>query len=158
MILGRAGRPMAYSHILVPTDGSKRSRKAIAAAVRLACAVGARVTGIYVVGEGVPTAFSGSKLYGSGVLGREYRLRVKRAAQAILAEVERQAAAAAVPCQVLRRVAREPWRAILHAARSRGCDLVVMGSHGRGSVETVLLGSQTVKLLAHSKIPVLVCR
>ena len=156
--LGRGGRPAAYRHILVPTDGSKRSGKAIRAAVRLARALGARITGIHVIGEGVPTAFSGDKLYGSGVLGREYRVRVKRETQALLAEVERQARAAAVPCQVLRRLAREPWKAILRTARSGRCDLVVMGSHGRGSVKAALLGSQTVHLLAHSKIPVLVCR
>jgi nucleotide-binding universal stress UspA family protein len=148
---------MAYRHILVPTDGSQRSRKSIAAAVRLARALGARITGIHVVDEGVPTAFSGSKLYGSGVLGRQYRVAVKREAMAILAEVERQAAAARVPCEVVRRLG-QPWKEILSAARSRRCDLVVMGSHGRGSVKAFLLGSQTARLLAHSRIPVLVCR
>ena len=149
---------MTYEHILVPTDGSKRSRKAIAAALRLAEPLGARITGIYVMGEGVPTAFSGNRLYGSGVLSREYRDRAKREAQIALAEVERGAAARGVPCEVLRRLAREPWKAILGAARSRGCDLVVMGSHGRGSLKSALLGSQTLKLLSRSKIPVLVCR
>jgi nucleotide-binding universal stress UspA family protein len=149
---------MAYRHLLVPTDGSARSRKATAAAVRLARAIGARVTAIHVVAAGVPTLFSGSKLYGSGVLGREYRELVNRETRRVLAQVERQAASAGVPCRTLRRLAREPWRAILGAARAGGCDLIVMGSHGRGGVQSVLLGSQTVKVLAHSKIPALVCR
>lgn len=149
---------MAYRNLLVPTDGSARSRKALRAAVALACTSGARITGIHVTAEGIPTVFSGSKLYGSGVLGREYRERAKREARQILAEVERRAAAEGVPCRVVRRLAREPWRAILAAARSHGCDLIVMGSHGRGSVKTLLLGSQTAKVLAHSRIPVLVCR
>jgi len=149
---------MAYRNLLVPTDGSGRSRKAIRAAVALARTIGARITGIYVIAEGVPTVFSGSRLYGSGVVGREYRELVKREARQILAEVERRADDEDVPCRVLRRLAREPWRAILAAARSHGCDLIVMGSHGRGSVQTLLLGSQTAKVLAHSKIPVLVCR
>lgn len=149
---------MPYRHILVPTDGSARSRKAIATAVRLARAIGARVTGIYVIAEGVPTVFSGSKLYGSGVLSRQVFERVKREAREALAQVERQAEAARVPCRILHPLARDPWRAILRAARSSGCDLIVMGSHGRGSVQAVLLGSQTVKVLAHSRIPVLVCR
>jgi nucleotide-binding universal stress UspA family protein len=149
---------MGYEHILVPTDGSKRSRKAITAALRLAEPLGARITGIYVTGEGVPTALSGTRLYGSGVLSREYRELARREAQAALAEVEKHAGARGVPCQVLRRLAREPWKAILSAARSRGCDLIVMGSHGRGAVKSALLGSQTLKLLSRSKIPVLVCR
>ena len=149
---------MAYRNILVPTDGSSRPRRAIATAVSLARALGARITGIYVIAEGVPTAFSGSRLYGSGVMSREYRELAKREAQTILAQVERQAAAAGVPCRALRRLAREPWRTILRDARSRGCDLIVMGSHGRGAVQAVLLGSQTAKALAHSKIPLLVCR
>ena len=68
---------MAYRHIMVPTDGSGRSRRAIAAAVGLARALGARITGIYVVAEGVPTVFSGDKLFGSGVMSREYRKLAK---------------------------------------------------------------------------------
>ena len=149
---------MSYEHILVPTDGSARSRKAVAAALRLAEPLGARITGIYVMGEGVPTAFSGNRLYGSGVLSPEYRDRAKREAQAALAEIEKGAAARGISCEVVRRLAREPWKAILGAARSRRCDLVVMGSRGRGSVKSALLGSQTLKLLSRSKIPVLVCR
>ena len=149
---------MAYQHILVPTDGSARSQKAIAAAMELALSTGARVTGLYVVPEGAPTLFSGTKFYGSGVLGREYRKLVKREAERILAQVKRSPAAAGVRCDVLKRLGRDPWRTILGTAQARGCDLIVMGSHGRGSVQTLLLGSQTLKVLAHSRIPVLVCR
>jgi nucleotide-binding universal stress UspA family protein len=145
-------------HILVPTDGSGRSRRAIRVAVDLARALRARVTGIYVIAEGVPTAFSGGKLYGSGVMSREYRSLAQFEAARALAELESRAAAAGVRHASVRRQARHPWRAILRAARARGCDLIVMGSHGRGSVRTVLLGSQAAKVLAHSKIPVLVCR
>jgi nucleotide-binding universal stress UspA family protein len=149
---------MGCRHILVPTDGSARSARAIAAAVDLARATGARLTGLYVVAEGVPNLFTGSKLYGSGVLGRDHRRLVRREAERILAEVERRASAAGIPCQVLKRLAREPWRTILGTAHARGCDLIVMGSHGRGSVKSLFLGSQTLKVLAHSKVPVLVCR
>jgi nucleotide-binding universal stress UspA family protein len=149
---------MGIRHILVPTDGSARSRKAIAAAVDLARSTGARLTGLYVVPEGVPNLFTGDKLYGSGVIGREYRARANEQAERILAEVAHRADAAEVSCKVLRRLAREPWRAILAAARSQRCDVIVMGSHGRGSAKSLLLGSQTLKVLAHSRIPVLVCR
>lgn len=149
---------MTYRHILAPTDGSRRSRKAIATAVDLARATGARITGLFVVAEGVPTAFSGEKLYGSGVLSRELRALAKLEANSALEEVARQATAAGVPFKLAQRLAPVPWRGIIGTARARGCDLIAMGSHGRGSVRTVLLGSQTVKVLAHSKIPVLVCR
>ena len=149
---------MPYKHILVATDGSGLSGKAIRTAARLAAALGAKLVGIYVVAEGVPTLFSGSKLYGSGVMSRAYRQLALRAAQRALALFEREASAAGVPCRGLRRLARHPWRSILGAARSRGCDLIVMGSHGRGGMRAVLLGSQTVKVLAHSRVPVLVCR
>ena len=106
----------------------------------------------------MPTVFSGDKLFGSGVMSREYRNLAKLEARRALAEVERQSAAAGVPCRTLQRLASTPWQAILRAARSLGCDLIVMGSHGRGAAATVLLGSQTARVLAHSRIPVLVCR
>jgi nucleotide-binding universal stress UspA family protein len=147
-----------YKHMLVPTDGSKLSEKAIKIAARFAAASGARITAIYVVPEGVPTLFSGEKLYGSGVLGRQYRALVKSEANKALAVVEIEAEIAGVPYASVRAVAESPWRAILRAARSRHCDLIVMASHGRSGVKALALGSQTTRILAHSKIPVLVCR
>ena len=149
---------MAYRSILVATDGSPRSRAAVRAAAALAKAAGARLAGIFVVADGVPTLFSGSKLYGSGVMSAEYRNLARQQAAEILAEVEREAAQAGVACRVIRRLARRPWRAILDTARAEGCDLIVMASRGaRAGVGAALLGSQTTRLLAHSKIPVLVC-
>jgi nucleotide-binding universal stress UspA family protein len=149
---------VTYRHILVPTDGSPRSRAAIGEAARLARALRARLTGLFVVAEGVPTAFSGAKLYASGVLSRENRALLRREAQQALAEVERQAAKAGVPFTLVQRRARTPWRAMLATARTRRCDLIVVGSRGRGALKSALLGSQALKVLAHSRIPVLVCR
>jgi nucleotide-binding universal stress UspA family protein len=127
-------------------------------AVRLARSTGARVSGLHVMPQGVPTAFSGGKLYGSGVIGPQYRRRARQEADRILAEVGREARSAGVPCETLRHLATDPWRAIVAAAQARRCDLIVMASHGRGSVKSLFLGSQTLKVLAHSRIPVLVCR
>ena len=149
---------MGFEHILVPTDGSKRSRKATTVALGLAAPLGARITALYVLDEGVPTIFTGKRLYASGVVGAQYRKRAKREAEAALAEIERSAKLAEVPFRGLSRVARAPWQAILKTARARGCDLIVMGSHGRGGVESAVLGSQTLKLLSNSRIPVVVCR
>jgi nucleotide-binding universal stress UspA family protein len=147
-----------HTHILVPTDGSELSRKAIKTGVRLARTLGARITAMYVVPEGVPTLFSGEKLYGSGVLGREYGDLIRRQAMKALAIAEAEARAAGVSCTSLRPVARHPWDAITRAARSTRCDLIVMASHGRSGLKALALGSETAKVLAHSKIPVLVCR
>ena len=149
---------MAYRHILVATDGSRFSRRAVNAAVRVARRCGARLTAVFVIPAGVPTAFSGDKLYGSGVMSTEMRRLARAQAERALAEVSAQAAAAAVRCEVLRRVARAPWRAILGVARSRRCDLLVMGSHGRSALPTLILGSQTTQALARSKVPLLICR
>jgi nucleotide-binding universal stress UspA family protein len=148
----------AYRNILVATDGSPRSRAAVRTAAQVARAVGARLTGIFVVAEGAPTIFSGSKLYGSGVMSAAYRNLARLQTKEILAEVEREAARAGVACRVAQRLARHPWRAILGTARAEGCDLIVMASRRRAGMGAVLLGSQTARLLAYSKIPVLVCR
>jgi nucleotide-binding universal stress UspA family protein len=147
-----------YKHILVPTDGSNLSRKAIKIAAGLARALGARITAIYVVPEGVPTLFSGDRLYGSGILGRQYRELVKSEAKKALAVVEIEAGIAGVAYASVRGLAGHPWQAIIRTARSRRCDLIVMASHGRAGLTALALGSETTKVLAHSKIPVLVCR
>jgi nucleotide-binding universal stress UspA family protein len=147
-----------YRHILVPTDGSDRSRKAIRIAARLARALGAKITAIYVIPEGVPTLFSGEKLYGSGVLSRQHKALVDAEAKKALAVVEIEAEISGVAYSGVRQVAPHPWQGILRAARSRHCDLVVMASHGRSGLKAAALGSETTKVLAHSKIPVLVCR
>jgi nucleotide-binding universal stress UspA family protein len=147
-----------YKHILVPTDGSALSRRAIKTAARLASALGARITAIYVVAEGVPTVFSGDKLYGSGILGRQYQALIDSQAKKALAVVEIEAGIAGVPYSSVRPAPEQPWRAIIRAARSRGCDLIVMASHGRSGLRALAVGSETAKVLAHSKVPVLVVR
>jgi nucleotide-binding universal stress UspA family protein len=149
-------KTMLYKHILVPTDGSALSRKAVRTAVALARALDARITALYVVPEGVPTLFSGDKLYGSGVLAPEYKDAIRRAAEGALGFARSTAEAAGVPCSSARTLARAPWQAIVHTARARDCDLIVMASHGKRGLAA--LGSQTMKAVAHTRIPVLVCR
>src|SRR5688500_2442566 len=146
-----------YRKILVPIDGSERSLKAARLAAGLAARLHGSMSALYVTLEGVPSAFSGGAIYASGVLGRRYEAFLKKQADDALAAVAAEAARFAVEVTLVRRIARHPWRAILATARARGCDLIVMASHGRGGAPRLLLGSETAKVLAHSKIPVLVC-
>ena len=146
---------MGYRHILLPTDGSAHSRRAIDAAVELACKFGARITSLYVALEGVPTAFSGKRLYASNLFAPKYRAALDRAAARALAAVERAARTAGVRHTAARATARAPWAAIVREARTRKCDLIVMASHRSRGLRA--LGSQTVKAIRHTRIPVLVC-
>jgi nucleotide-binding universal stress UspA family protein len=147
---------MTYRNILVPTDGSARSRRAAKLAAELAAKFDARLTSLYVVPEGVPTLFSGGKLYGSGVLSRATRAAIRKAADEALDAVAREADRAGVRHSSHRTLAHAPWQAIVKAARAADCDLVVMATHGRRGLG--VLGSQAVKTVANSPVPVLVCR
>lgn len=106
----------------------------------------------------MPTLFTGSKLYESPALSPELHAVLHREAGRALQAVGKEAEAANVECEAIRARAKHPWRAILRAARRHGCDLIVMGSHGRGGVVGELLGGQATQVLARSKIPVLICR
>ena len=144
-----------YRHILVPTDGSRRALRAARLAATLARKTGADLTALYVVIESVPNAFTG-EVYASPAPGREHLPLLRQ--QAALDVVEGEAQRAGVRCVPVRGRARHPWQAILRTARRRRCRLIVMASHGRDTGAGALLGSQTTQVLAHSKIPVLVCR
>ena len=88
----------------------------------------------------------------------EYEEETLRIADQALEQVKIAAEAAGVPCDAVREVHDQPYRAIIDTAHAKGCDLIVMASHGRRGVSALLLGSETVKVLTHSTIPVLVYR
>ena len=147
-----------YKHILVSTDGSRLSRKAIAAAVGLAKSEAARVTGVYVI---PPYA---SMMYGEGVLyappdsGAAYRRSLKRGGKKALAVLDVEARIAGIASAGSVVSGATPWEGILRTAKAKKCDLIVMASHGRSGLAGLVLGSETHKVLTHSKVPVLVCR
>jgi nucleotide-binding universal stress UspA family protein len=147
-----------FRHILIPTDGSKLALKGIKAGARLARALGARVTGLYVVPPYQPPMYGEAAIYVAGLSTREYKKNGARAAKKALAAVEIEARIAGAPFVTKVVYGALPWEGILRAARSGRCDAVVMASHGRGGLGGLLLGSETVRVLAHSKIPVLVVR
>jgi nucleotide-binding universal stress UspA family protein len=147
-----------YQHILVATDGSALSRKAVKAAVELAAGIGARLTGIYVMPEYQPAVYGEAAMYVGQLSPRKFREAAEQEAVAALAVVQKAADDLDLSAGATRVTSAQPWDAIVKVARKKKCDLIVMASHGRRGLKGLLLGSQTVKVLTHSKVPVLVCR
>ena len=146
-----------FKHVLLPTDGSPVARKAIKAGVALAKKLGAKVTAYYAIDTGPPYTYAEGYAIDTGLL-REFEKRAREQGMKYLAEVEKAAKAAGVGCQTLITSPGTAYQGIVAAAKKQRCDVIVMASHGRGGLATLLLGSVTQKVLAHSKIPVLVCR
>ncbi len=147
-----------YEHILVPTDGSKLSARAIRAASALAQTCGAKITGVYVIPPYVPPMYAEGMIYAADLGPRRYKELMLRAAKKALAVVSTEAQLASVACAAVTPLADQPWEGILQTARAKRCDLIVMASHGRRGLAGLLLGSETTKVLTHSRIPVLVVR
>ena len=147
-----------YKHILVPTDGTPLSTKAITTAVRLAGDLGARVTGLYVVPPYQAPMYSEGVVYSPALTKQRYKELTRKEADKALEVLEAAAKKAGVPCGTEVAEAGQPSKGIHDVAKAKKCDLIVMASHGRRGLAGVLLGSETVKVLTHSKIPVLVCR
>jgi nucleotide-binding universal stress UspA family protein len=148
-----------FRHILVPTDGSELSRRAAEGAVALARALGAQVTFFHAKPEPMQSFFGGE---GGGFVDQatpeDFAEQAQRAAENYLGDLTRLAEAAGVPCGRATSDQGTPYEAIIEAATSHGCDLIVMASHGRRGITSLILGSETHKVLTHSKIPVLVYR
>jgi len=146
-----------YRHMLVATDGSKLSGKAVAQAIELAQALSAKLTAFYASPDYPLPAFSDGVVYDT-VSRKDYAAMAAREAEKILSAVKTKAEAGGVECATMHAIAPAPWEAILAAARKAKCDAIVMASHGRRGLTAVLLGSETQKVLTHSKLPVLVVR
>lgn len=148
-----------YKHILIPTDGSALSDKAVDAAITLAKLLGARITAFHAM---EPYPLQGAyAAQASGVAELQPELFAERSedyAKRVLDAVGRTAAAANVQCTTGYASARSPSQAIIEKAGKEKCDLIVMASHGRRGFEGFLLGSETQKVLTHSSVPVLVYR
>ncbi len=143
-----------FKRILVATDGSELSRRAVDTAVGLARSLGATLVGVtavdaypYVgIGQSEPSAYN------------EFQARAAADAFDRLAALESAARAAGVAFEIQSRQGLPPWRAILDAAADAGCDAIVMASHGRRGVSALLLGSETQHVLSQATLPVIVVR
>jgi nucleotide-binding universal stress UspA family protein len=144
-----------YKHILIPTDGSELSKLALEEGVALAKALNARVTIITVTTPFHIITASPVMLTDTP---ERYEEHVAATAGEYLDEGKKIAAAAGVECNVLHIEHEHPYKAIIDTAQEQGCDAIQMASHGRRGISAVLLGSETLKVLTHSTIPVIVCR
>ena len=146
-----------FKHVLLPTDGSPVARKAIKGGIALAKELGAKVTAYYSLESAQPYTYSDGYLVPTATL-KDMEQRAREEAAKHLAEVEKAAQAAGVPCQTLVTKPATVYQGIIAAAKKQKCDVIFMASHGRGGLASLLLGSVTQKVLAHSRIPVLVYR
>ena len=143
-----------YQRILVPTDGSPITDKAVSNALALAKLAGAEVQTLAVKEPYPYSALSET----NPVPPQEFFDAQERIARTRVQRVSDAAATAQVSCQTFTVEASHPWQAILEQAKAGGCDLIVMASHGRRGVSALLLGSETQKVLTHGMLPVLVVR
>lgn len=144
-----------FKQILLPTDGSDLSERAVLAGISFAKEIGAQVVGLTVRPEFHTFTYKTDMLEDTEP---EFEAATGKQADKYLSFVTDAARTAGVPCTVAQVVSDDPYEAILQTAKERKCDLIIMASHGRRGLKGVLLGSETQKVLVHSDIPVLVYR
>ena len=144
-----------FMHLLIPIDGSPRARKALKAGIAFAKEVGAKVTAYHAL-EIIPA------YYGEGFIPpaalEPVEAAARQQAKKYLDEATRIAGTAGVACESRLSQPATVYEGIIQAAKKNKCDVIFMASHGRGEIASLVLGSVTVKVLAHSKIPVVVFR
>jgi nucleotide-binding universal stress UspA family protein len=144
-----------YKHILIPTDGSEMSARAIAHGIELAKRLNAKVTGLAVISPWDDVAFS---IKTFDIDQAQYERNAEAYAASSLLVITNAAKAAEVACSVVQMKESQPWTAIIDTARLMHCDLILMASHGRSGIGALIIGSETQKVLTHSTRPVLVYR
>ena len=146
-----------FKHILLPTDGSAISKKAVKRGIDLAKKSGARVTAFHVMPEFKLMVDEGITML-SPALKKRFEDEGRARAQKMLDDIAKQARARGVRCTTLCVASDLPYQQIIAAARRKKCDLILMASHGRRGLSSLLLGSETAKVLLHTKVPVLIVR
>jgi len=144
-----------FKNILVATDGSDLAAKAVEQGIVFAKEIGAKITAVTVTEPFHLLSVAPSQLEYTPL---EFKKHAEAHAEKVLGVVSGAAKAAGVACETLHVEHKHVYQAIIDAAEARRRDLIVMASHGRRGVSAVVLGSETVKVLTHSKIPVLVYR
>lgn len=146
-----------FRHILLPTDGSRLSAKAVRAGIEFARETGARVTA-YCALEPVPLHLYGEGYVPDRKMVTEFQKRTRAAAEKHVAAIARAAAKAGISFDSLVSEARTPYHGIVEAAARRRCDVIFMASHGHRGLMRLALGSVTEKVMKLTRLPVLVYR
>jgi nucleotide-binding universal stress UspA family protein len=144
-----------YKNILIPTDGSDLAEKAVKSGIAFAKELNAKITVLTVAAPFHVFTLNTRAVEDTPA---EYRKRIGEHTTKTLEQAANAAKAAGGACDTVQVEYEHPYQAIIDTARSKGCDLIMMASHGRRGIAAVVLGSETVKVLTHSKIPVLVHR
>jgi nucleotide-binding universal stress UspA family protein len=144
-----------YSRILIASDGSELSDRAVDQGLALAKAVGAKVTMVRVTSQPAPMVYDGIMV---AVPTEEIRAEIAKSVETYFVTLRGKAGALGLDAETIQVENDFPWQSIIDTARDKGAGLIVMASHGRRGLSAVLLGSETQKVLTHSTIPVLVCR
>ena len=144
-----------FKHLLLPIDGSELSEATVQKGVEFAKSINARITGFYVMPQFHIFTYRTEMVDNTK---EEFAKDCRAHADRYLAVVKKAAKAGGVACDIAVATSDHPYEAIIKAAEKKGCDLIMMASHGRRGVQGLLLGSETQKVLTHSKIPVLVYR
>lgn len=146
-----------YKKILVATDGSTLSKKAVTSAISLAASLGAELVALKVVPRYPQSYFEGGLALQADEVSRvENQWALD--GQAIVDAVEKTAATKGVKTKAVIAKSDLVSEAIIATAKKQKCDLIIMASHGRRGIKRLLLGSETQLVLTHSHIPVLVLR
>ena len=146
-----------YRHLLAATDGSELSNLAVDHAIELSKQLGARLTLLHVAGQYPPPMLVDGTVFPT-LPQDEHDAAAREQSKQILEPCIARAKAAGVECDTIHEADSAPWHAIMEVAARSDCDVIVMGSHGRGGFASLIMGSQTQKVLHHSKLPVLVVR
>ncbi len=147
-----------YKNILIPTDGSDLSEKVIKPGIALAKTFSAKITGVYVYPFFRFYPETRNSEGGSLPSREEMAERAKASVSEFIERMQAAVRAAGVGFDSIMLQDDQVWKGIIDAAHKRGCDLIMMAAHGRRGVSGLVLGSETNKVLTHSKIPVLVYR
>lgn len=146
-----------YQKLLVATDGSTLSKKAVRSAVELAAAIGAELVALYVVPRYPISYFEGGITVSTQDIARIEKQWAEQG-QAVVDAVQKTAQAQGVKAKAIISKSDLVAEAIMSAAKKQKCDLIVMASHGRKGLKRILLGSETQHVLTQSSVPVLVLR
>jgi nucleotide-binding universal stress UspA family protein len=145
-----------YRKILIPTDGSELCRTAATKGIEFAKEIGARIVAFHAIPATSYMLYTESGP--SDLMVEQFEKEAKARGERLTKEIAELAARGGVSCETLCLTNDHPWEGIIEAAATHGCDLIFMASHGRRGLSALVLGSETMKVLTHTKVPVLVYR